>query len=75
MSTLQRLSLSFLAAVAVFPLIPSRAAEIPDPKKISTTLPDEIQWRKGPNAESRLTRAIRQNPASTPSSSSGIPAT
>jgi len=37
--------------MAVLLPIPSPAAERPDPKVISITLPDEIQWRKGSNAD------------------------
>jgi hypothetical protein len=38
-------------SASVFLLMPGRAAE-PDPKAITITLPDNIQWRKGPNQDS-----------------------
>ncbi len=60
MSTLRRLIFPALLATVWFPVVPSRAAERPDPKKISVTLPDEIQWRKGPNAD---TATIQGDPS------------
>ena len=51
MSNLFRLIVPALVGIAWFPLIPSRAAERPDPKMISITLPDEIHWRKSENAD------------------------
>ena len=50
MSSLRRTILPALLVAAVFSLIPARAAE-PDPKIISITLPDQIQWRKSANAD------------------------
>ena len=50
MSTLQRLIPSALLVTAAYLLVPIRAAE-PDPKVISYTLPDKIEWRKGANAD------------------------
>jgi hypothetical protein len=51
MSNVFRLIVPALVGIAWFPLIPSRAAERPDPKMISITLPDEIHWRKNANAD------------------------
>ena len=51
MSTLFRSIIPALVSIACFPLIPSRAAERPDPKMISITLPDEIHWRSSVNAD------------------------
>ena len=51
MSTLFRSIVPVLVGIAWFPLIPSRAAERPNPKMISITLPDEIHWRKSANAD------------------------
>ena len=44
-------SISFaLAVAAAFLMSPGRAAE-PDPKAVSYTVPDKIEWRKGANAD------------------------
>jgi hypothetical protein len=43
------ISVGLLAMDALL-LVPGRAAE-PDPKIVSYTLPDKIQWRKGANAD------------------------
>jgi len=51
MSPSQRLLVSALAAAALLPVLPGRAAEKPDPKMISITLPDQINWRKSENAD------------------------
>ncbi len=59
MSTLQRsISSAALVATAIL-LIPARAAE-PDPKAISYTLPDKIEWKKGANAD---TATIQGDPS------------
>jgi hypothetical protein len=50
MSTLQRSIPSALLVAAAVLLIPIRAAE-PDPKAVSYTLPDKIEWRKGAGAD------------------------
>lgn len=50
MSTLQRSIASAALVAAAILLIPGRAAE-PDPKAISYTLPDKIEWKKGANAD------------------------
>ena len=46
MPALRRLLFPALVAAALIPLIPSRAADRPDPKLVTIKLPDEIQWRK-----------------------------
>ena len=46
MTTLRRVIAPGLMAAGLFLLTPGRAAE-PDPKVMSVTLPDKIQWRKG----------------------------
>jgi hypothetical protein len=51
MSISRRSIFPVLAAGTVFSQIAGRAAEKPDPKMISITLPDEINWRKSPNAD------------------------
>ena len=50
MLTLRRLMPPALLAAAAFLLVPGGAAE-PDPKIISYTLPDKIEWRKGAGAD------------------------
>lgn len=60
MSTLRRLIFPAVLATVWLPLVPGRAAERPDPKKISITLPDEIRWKKGPNAD---TATIQGDPS------------
>lgn len=60
MSTLRRLIFPAVLATVWLPLVPGRAAERPDPKKISLTLPDEIRWKKGPNAD---TATIQGDPS------------
>jgi hypothetical protein len=51
MPTLSRLFSSAMLVAALFSGIPSHAAERPDPKMISITLPNEIHWRTSPNAD------------------------
>ena len=51
MSTLNRSILSALAAAAVWIPLSARAAEMPDPKIISITLPDQIHWNTSANAD------------------------
>lgn len=51
MSSVRHFLLPALAAAALIPWIPSRAAGRPDPKIISIKLPDEIQWRKAEAAD------------------------
>lgn len=51
MPALQRSVSCVLATAGAFLLLAGRAAE-PDPKAITITLPDSIQWRKGPNQDS-----------------------
>jgi hypothetical protein len=50
MPTLQRSFPSALFVVAAALVFPIRAAE-PDPKAVSYTLPDKIEWKKGANAD------------------------
>jgi len=50
MPTLHRSIASAVLVAAAFLVSPIRAAE-PDPKAISYTLPDKIEWKKGANAD------------------------
>jgi len=59
MRTLRRPISVGLLAMAALLLVPGRAAE-PDPKIVSYTLPDKIQWRKGANAD---TATIQGDPS------------
>jgi hypothetical protein len=61
MSSLQRLIPSALAAATLFLLVPSRAAE-PDPKAVSYTLPDKIQWKKGSNTDTAVLQGDPSKP-------------
>ena len=49
-----------LAALALL-LIPGRAAE-PDPKAITYTLPDKIQWNKGANQDNAILQGDPSKP-------------
>ena len=49
-----------LVAAAVLIPLPSRAVDTPDPKIISITLPERIQWRKSANAD---TATIQGDPS------------
>ena len=60
MPTAPRLCCSALALMAAFGPLISLAADRPDPKMRSVTLPDEIHWRKGTNAD---TAVIQGDPA------------
>jgi hypothetical protein len=61
MSTLRRvIPLASVAAIA-FLLIPGRAAE-PDPKAVLYTLPDKIEWKKGPNQDSATVQGDPSKP-------------
>lgn len=42
-----------MAVLAVFAIFPSRAAD-PDPKVMSVTLPDKIDWKKGAGADTAI---------------------
>src|SRR5688572_1240109 len=53
--------LSTVLAAAAFILVPTRAAE-PDPKVLSYTLPENIEWRLGENSD----RATLQGDPSQP---------
>ncbi|MBZ5580256.1 MAG: cupin domain-containing protein [Acidobacteriia bacterium] len=61
MSTLSRSVLSALLFAAPLFLAPVRAAE-PDPKAISITLPDKINWRKSPNADTAILQGDPSKP-------------
>lgn len=61
MLTLRRSISSALLAGAVFLFIPGRAAE-PDPKAVAFTLPDKIDWKKGPNQDSALIQGDPSKP-------------
>ena len=52
MSILRSMSSVLLAAVAIA-LIPGRAAE-PDPKALTYTLPEKINWTKGANQDNAI---------------------
>ena len=52
MSILRSITPALLAAIA-FALIPGRAAE-PDPKALTYTLPEKIQWNKGANQDNAI---------------------
>jgi hypothetical protein len=53
MATLRRTLAPALLAAALFVLVPGRAAE-PDPKVITYTLPENIQWKKTANNDSAM---------------------
>jgi quercetin dioxygenase-like cupin family protein len=61
MSMLYRTIFAAAAAAALFPLAPS-AAERPDPKRVSITLPDEIQWKKSANADTAVIQGDPSKP-------------
>jgi hypothetical protein len=52
---------SALLAASAFLLIPGRAAE-PDPKAVSYTLPDKIEWKKGANADTATVQGDPSKP-------------
>jgi quercetin dioxygenase-like cupin family protein len=52
---------SVLLAAIAFLLIPGRAAE-PDPKAITYTLPDKIQWNKGANQDNAILQGDPSKP-------------
>lgn len=60
MPTRPRRICSVLALVAAFAPLMSRAADRPDPKMRSVTLPEEIHWRKGARADTAI---IQGDPA------------
>jgi hypothetical protein len=45
-----RVPFAVLAIATALPLAPGRAAE-PDPKAVTVTIPDKIEWRKGANSD------------------------
>jgi len=58
MEAIKPISTLLLAATA-FLLVPGRAAE-PDPKAVSVTLPDKIEWKKG---EASDTATVQGDPS------------
>ena len=62
MSMLCRLIFPAVAVAALFPLVPTRAQERPDPKRVSITLPDEIHWKKAPNADTAVIQGDPSKP-------------
>src|SRR5437762_425103 len=62
MSVLQRFFLSALLAAPLVLSVPSRAVDRPDPKHVAITLPDEIQWRKGANADTAVVQGDPNKP-------------
>lgn len=58
---LRRTVSSTLLAGLVFLLTPGRAAE-PDPKAITYTLPDKIDWKKGPNNDTAILQGDPSKP-------------
>ena len=58
---LRRTVSSVLLAGLVFLLTPGRAAE-PDPKAITYTLPDKIDWKKGPNNDTAILQGDPSKP-------------
>src|ERR1700719_4669935 len=61
MSSLRRLIPSALAAATLFLFVPGRAAE-PDPRAVSYTLPDKIQWKKGSNTDTAVLQGDPSKP-------------
>jgi hypothetical protein len=61
MSSLRRLIPSALATATIFLFVPGRAAE-PDPKAVSYTLPDKIQWKKGSNTDTAVLQGDPSKP-------------
>ena len=61
MSSLRRLIPSALVAATLFLFVPGRAAE-PDPKAVSYTLPDNIQWKKGSNTDTAILQGDPSKP-------------
>jgi hypothetical protein len=51
MLTIRRILPAAMLAAAAFTVVPGRSAEL-DSKAVTITLPDNIQWRKGPNQDS-----------------------
>ena len=51
MLTIRRIVAAAIFGAAAFPLVPVRSAEL-DSKAVTISLPDNIQWRKGPNQDS-----------------------
>jgi hypothetical protein len=61
MLTLRRTLGPALLAAALFVLVPGRAAE-PDPKIITYTLPENIQWKKSANNDSVMVQGDPSKP-------------
>lgn len=61
MRMLRRFLPAALIAASAALLVPGRAAE-PDPKIISYTLPSNIPWKKGPNADTALLQGDPSKP-------------
>ena len=62
MSTLHRSILAAVAVTAVWIPLSGRAAEKPDPKIISITLPDQIHWNKSANADTATIQGDTSKP-------------